>query len=75
MIRKKGYMRIMKELWDDSVCGHVDLTSQNLRDQAARLKKTMGDVTCVISESVGQRAEERNYRVENVLFLTWIQLI
>ena len=50
-------MRIMKELWDDSVFGHVDLTSQNLRDQAARLKKTMGDVTCVISESVGQRAE------------------
>ena len=30
--REKGYMRIMKELRDDSVFGHVDLTSQNLRD-------------------------------------------
>ena len=39
--RKKGYMRIMKELWDDSLFGHVDLTSQNLRDQAVRLEKTM----------------------------------
>ena len=56
--RKKGYMRIMKELWDDSGFGNLELTSQNLRDQAARLEKTMGDVRVVISESVGQRVRE-----------------
>lgn len=56
--RKKGYMRLMKELWDDSGYGELELTSQNLRDQAARLEKTMGDVRVAISESVGQRARE-----------------
>ena len=56
--RKKGYMRTMKELWDDSGFGNLELTSQNLRDQAARLEKTMGDVRVVISESVGQRVRE-----------------
>ena len=61
----------MKELWDDSVFGHVELTSQNLRYQAARLEKTMGDVRCVISESVGQRAEgkelsSRKFNVSNL---------
>ena len=56
--RKKGYMRLMKELWDDSGYGELELTSQNLRDQAARLEKTMGDVRVAIFESVGQRARE-----------------
>lgn len=56
--RKKGYMRLMKELWDDSGYGELELTSQNLRDQAARLEKAMGDVRIAISESVGQRARE-----------------
>ena len=36
--RKKGYMRLMKELWDDLGYGELELTSQNLRDQAARLE-------------------------------------
>ena len=50
--RKKGYMRIMKELWDDSGFGKLELTSQNLRNQAARLKKTIGDVRVAMSEIV-----------------------
>ena len=52
--KKKGYMRLMKELWDGSGYGKLELTSRNLRDQAARLEKTMGDVRVAISESVGQ---------------------
>ena len=51
--RKKWYMQIMKELWDDSGFG-----SQNLRDQVARLEKTIGDVRVLISENVGQRVRE-----------------
>ena len=60
--RKKGYMRIMKELWDDSGFGNLGLTSQNLRDQAARLEKTMG---VVISESVGQRVREEESTIRD----------
>ena len=39
--RKKGYIRIMSELWDAKGYGDLGLSSQNLRDQAARLKKTL----------------------------------
>ena len=33
--RKKGYMTIMKELWDESGYVELEVTSQNLRDQAS----------------------------------------
>ena len=54
--RKKGYMRVMKELWDEAGFENLALTSQNLRDQAARLEKSIGDVGHVIAASVGLRA-------------------
>ena len=63
--RKKGYMRTMKELWDDSGFGNLELASQNLRDQAARLEKTMRDVRVVISESVGQRVREEEPKIRD----------
>ena len=39
--KKKGYIRIMTKLWDAKGYGNLGLSSQNLRDQAARLKKTL----------------------------------
>ena len=39
--RKKGYIRIMSELWDAKGYGDLGLSSQSLRDQAARLEKTL----------------------------------
>ena len=36
--RRKGYMRVMKELWDKMGYEHLDLSSQNLRDHAAAWK-------------------------------------
>ena len=39
--RKNGYIRIMNELWDAKGYGDLGLSSQNLRDQAARLEKTL----------------------------------
>ena len=39
--REKGYIRIMNELWDAIGYGDLGLSSQNLRDQAARLEKTI----------------------------------
>ena len=42
----------MKELWDQM--GHEDLglTKQNLRDQAARLEKSLGSVTRTITRGI-----------------------
>ena len=37
--RKRGYVDIMKELWDEMGWVQLGLKSQNLRDQAARLAK------------------------------------
>ena len=39
--RKKDYIRIMSELWDAKGYGDLGLSSQNLRNQAARLEKTV----------------------------------
>ena len=50
--RRKGYMKLTKELWDQM--GHEDLgfTKQNLRDQAARLEKSLGSVTRTITDGI-----------------------
>ena len=50
--RQKGYMELMKELWDQM--GHEDMgfTKQNLRDQAARLEKSLGSVTSTITKGI-----------------------
>ena len=42
--RKKGYMAVMKELSDDCGYAEFNVSSQHLRDQAARLEKVVGDV-------------------------------
>ena len=41
---KKGYMKIMKDLWEETEYRHLELTSQNLRDQAEKVEKTLGNV-------------------------------
>ena len=40
--KKKGYIKIMKELWDAKGYGEFGFSTQNLRDQAARLEKSIG---------------------------------
>ena len=37
--RKKGYIEIMKQLWEEKGYEHLGIRSQNLRDQASRLEK------------------------------------
>ena len=49
-------MRVMNELWDEAGFENLALTRQNLRDQAARLEKSIGDVGHVIAATVGLRA-------------------
>ena len=58
-------MKKMKKLLDDSGFGNLELTNQNLRDQAPRLEKTMGDVRVIISESVGQRVREEESTIRD----------
>ena len=60
--RKKGYMKIMKELWDELGYAEMHLTSQNLRDQAARLEKRSGNVRETIVESVGIHRDRESGR-------------
>ena len=35
--RKKGFIEVMKNLWDTKGYGDLELKPQNLRDQASRL--------------------------------------
>ena len=58
--RRKGYMRIMKELWEEEGYGYLNLLEQNLRDQATKLEKTLGYVGQKISESIATRERGRN---------------
>ena len=53
--RRKGYMRVMKELWDEMGYEHLDLSSQNLRDHAAGLEKSLGNAASNIVNRVGRR--------------------
>ena len=57
--RKKGYMKILKERWDDLGYAGLNLTCQNLRDQAARMEKTMGNVRDTITRNAGNRREKQ----------------
>ena len=45
--KKQGYMAIMKQLWDHS---ELNISTQNLRDQAARIEKSLGSAGATIRE-------------------------
>ena len=45
-------MQVMKELWDEAGYADLNLTSKNLRDQAASLEKTLRNVGETIVRSV-----------------------
>ena len=51
--RKKGYMKVMKDLWDAMGYSSLNLLRQNLRDQAANIEKSLGKVGETIRRNVG----------------------
>ena len=51
-------MQLMKELWDEIGHSEIGLTSQNLRDHAEWLEKTVGNVREIIIQDVGNRDRE-----------------
>ena len=53
--RRKEYIKVMKELFDEAAYEHLGFTLQNLRDQAAHLEKSLGNVTGNVSSKVGRR--------------------
>ena len=57
--RKKGYMYVMKELWDDLGYGELGLTAQNLHDQAARMEKSLGSVKGMMDRQIGRGNDTR----------------
>ena len=52
--RKIGYMRLLKDFWEELGMEHLELTSQNLWDQAAALDKSIGSVAGNIVSHVGR---------------------
>ena len=60
--RKKGYMAVMKDLWETIGYNGLGLSGQNLRDQAQRLEKMQekrGEVVCkdIGCESTGNNMD------------------
>ena len=51
--RKRGYIKMMKQLWEESGYQNLGLKAQNLRDQASRLEKLQeGSATATLEESL-----------------------
>ena len=48
--KKQGYIAIMKQLWDNSEFADLNISTQNLRGQAARIKKSLGSAGSTIRE-------------------------
>ena len=66
--RKKGYMGVMKELWDQQGYEHLAIPRNNLRNHAARLEKSLGNAMNNIMDRVGKRQRsviERNFAEKN----------
>ena len=55
--RKKGYIEVMKVLWEEKGYGYLELKSQNLRDRASRLEKLVQDRT---AENENRSLADRN---------------
>ena len=55
---KIGYMDVMKDLWEEKGYPKLNLTRQNLSDQARKLEQTMGDAGETILSSIGQNDPE-----------------
>ncbi|XP_015765670.1 PREDICTED: uncharacterized protein LOC107344511 [Acropora digitifera] len=64
--RKKGYMAIVKELWDN--CGYAELNipEKNLRNQAGKLEKDMGNVQSTMLRNAGERTREIDQEINGL---------
>ena len=66
--RKKGYMAVMKDLWETMGYYELGLSSQNLRDQAQRLEKMQDRKGEVVRNDIGlESTGNRMDRSESLL--------
>ena len=70
--RKRGYIDVMKELWDDMGYKNLQLKSQNLRNQASRLEKIRNNGTDLSIrernvQDLGNITSTREYSSEEIL--------
>ena len=66
--RKKGYMAVMKDLWETMGYHELGLPSQNLRDQAQRLEKMQDRKREVVRNDIGfESTGNRMDRLESLL--------
>ena len=49
----------IKDMWDELGYGHLALSSQNLRDKAAALERTVGNISGDIVRNVGRADGKR----------------
>ena len=56
--KPKNYMQFMKELWDEMGYAGLNISNQNLRNQAAYVEKSLGDVSEDIRNIVSRRGIE-----------------
>ena len=68
--KKKGYMAVMKDLWETRGYYKLGLSSQNLRDQAQRLEKMQdkkGEAVCndIRLEGTGNRMDRTESLLNN----------
>ena len=60
-----GYMAIMKQLWDNSEFADLNISTQNLRDQAARIEKSLGSAGSTIREDTNTAKDLLQSNVDN----------
>jgi len=63
--KKHGYMAIMKQLWDNSEFADLNISTQNLRDQAARIEKSLGSAGSTIREESNTANDLLQSNVDN----------
>ena len=70
--RKRGYIDVMKELWDDMGYKNLQLKSQNLRNQASLLEKIRNNGTDLSTrersvQDLGNITYTREYSSQEIL--------
>ena len=63
--KKQGYLAIMKQLWDNSEFADLNISTQNLRDQAARIEKSLGSAGSTIREESNTANDLLQSNVDN----------
>lgn len=60
-------MQVMKEIWDEMGDARLNISKQNLRNTAGYVEKSLGDVSDVIRNNVGQRGieEQESHRIDS----------